>query len=379
MAVTDAGEKQPQRAAARPSRAARRAAWPAEWRHAFALSLLPFLLSVGLLSIGLVALAPGSASAADVVTLGTLKLIGGAPIFVGLDKGFFAEEGLDVQVRWFSAASPIAVAVAANQLDVGATGITAALFNSIAQGARLILVADRGSERPGYRLNALLTSRERYEAGLRSVQDLRGARIGITELGSTYHYQIGRILELNGMSVGDVELVPLRDISMMLQAVRQGTVDAALVSPPWGANAEAEGWGRVVFWAGDLLPYQVTGVFFSQRMAARRDVAVRFMRAYIRGVRWYNQAAFGLGGPGGPGTAMHDELLRIVADYTGARPDAIALSLAYVDPEARVDVADLRQQQEWYQAHGLLARVVDPAQFVDMSFIDEALAGLAAR
>ncbi|HEY8486877.1 MAG TPA: ABC transporter substrate-binding protein, partial [Limnochordales bacterium] len=250
-----------------------------------------------------------SVRAAEPVSLGTLKLIGGAPIFVAMEKKYFQDEGLDVRIQWFSAASPIAVAVAANQLDVGATGITGALFNSIAQGARLILVADRGSERPGYRLNSLVTTRQRYEAGLRTVKDLRGTRIGITELGSTYHYQIGRILELNGLSLKDVELVPLRDISVMLQAVRQGTVDAALVSPPWGANAEEEGWGKVVFWAGDLLPYQVTGVFYSDRFRQRREAAVRFMRAYIRGVRWYNQAAFGLGGPGGPGTGMYDELL----------------------------------------------------------------------
>lgn len=337
---------------------------------------------VAVLVIGLVLAAAGAsqagapASRPDVVTVGTLKLIGGAPLFVAIEKGFFAAEGLDVRLQWFAAASPIAVAVASGDLDVGATGITGALFNSIAQGARIFLVADRGSERPGYHLNALVTSRSRYEAGLRSIRDLKGTRIGITQLGSTYHYQIGRILERNGLSLKDVELVPLRSISVMLEAVKQGTVDAALVSPPWGANAEEEGWGRVVFWAGDLLPYQVTGVFFSDRMRQRRDVAVRFMRGYIRGVRWYRQAAFGEAERGGPGSPEFDELLGVVARYTGAQPAAIARSLAYIDPDARVDVEDLIQQQEWYKAQGMLSRVVDPAEFVDPSFVEEALATL---
>lgn len=345
--------------------------------------LRPGFVRFGVILASLMLAAPGPAQAGaaaagrpDVVTVGTLKLIGGAPLYVGVEKGYFAAEGLDVRFEWFAAASPIAVAVASGDLDVGATGITGALFNSIAQGARILLVADRGSERPGYHLNALVTSRARHEAGLRSVRDLKGTRIGITQLGSTYHYQIGRILELNGLTLKDVELVPLRSISVMLEAVKQGTVDAALVSPPWGANAEEEGWGRVVFWAGDLLPYQVTGVFFSDRMRQRRDVGVRFMRGYIRGVRWYREAAFGESGRGGPGSAQFDELLDMVARYTGAQPQAIARSLSYIDPDARVDVQDLIQQQEWYKAQGMLSRVVDPAEFVDMSFVEEALATL---
>jgi len=61
--------------------------------------------------------------AQDVVRLGTLRLIGGAPIFVALEKGYFEEEGIEVDVRWFAAAAPIATAVAAGDIDVGATGI----------------------------------------------------------------------------------------------------------------------------------------------------------------------------------------------------------------------------------------------------------------
>lgn len=328
---------------------------------------LAFVLLTALLLAGH---APGLLAAGDVVKVGTLKLIGAAPLYVALEKGYFADEGLDVQLEYFAAAAPITVAVASGDVDVGATGITASLFNAIAGGSKMYLVADRGSEKPGYRLNSLVTSRARYDAGLQSVQDLKGTRIGITSLGSTYHYQIGRILELNGLSLDEVELVPLRNISIMLEAVREGTVDAALVSPPWGRHAEEEGWGKILFWAGDMMPYQVTGVFYGDSMRQRGDVGVRFMRAYIRGVRWYMDAAFG------DNPEALEELVDMVARHTGAARDAIAESLSYIDPDARPDVEDLMQQQDWYMRHGMINRILQPEEFVDLTFIEQALAGL---
>ncbi|BAS27210.1 ABC transporter substrate-binding protein [Limnochorda pilosa] len=310
------------------------------------------------------------AAAQDVVRLGTLKLIGGAPIYVALDKGFFEAEGLRVDVQWFAAAAPIATAVASGDIDVGATGITAALYNAVAAGSKIWLVADRGSEHPGYRLNALVTSRARYEGGLRQVADLRGKRVGITTLGSTYHYQIAQILATAGLGLRDVELVPLRSMSIMIDAVKEGTVDAAILSPPWGANAEEEGWGKVVFWAGEI-PYQVTGVFVSNRFRENRDLAVRFLRAYVRGVRYYSDAV--LTDPHG---ARYDEVLAIVARYTEQTPDVIAKSLSYIDRDGLPDVDDLLRQQEWYHANAMQSRIVPVEDFVDLSLVREAVAGL---
>lgn len=321
-------------------------------------------------AVTLVALSAAPAAAQDVVRLGTLRLIGGAPIFVALEKGFFEDEGIQVDVQWFAAAAPIATAVASGDIDVGATGISAALYNAVAAGSRMWLVADRGSEQPGYRLNALVTSQARYQAGLQQVADLRGKRIGITTLGSTYHYQIAQILATAGLGLDDVELVPLRNMTIMIDAVREGTVDAAILSPPWGANAEEEGWGEVLFWAGEI-PYQVTGVFVSDRFRRDRDLAVRFLRAYVRGVRYYYDAV--LTQP--PGANYH-EVLSIAAAYTDQTPEVIAKSLSYIDRDGIPDTDDLLRQQEWYHSQGMQTRVVPVEEFVDLSLIREAVAGL---
>ena len=60
--------------------------------------------------------------------MGILKLTSSAPIFIGVEKGFNQEQGVDVGLTFFQAAAPIATALAAGQIHVGATGLTAALF-----------------------------------------------------------------------------------------------------------------------------------------------------------------------------------------------------------------------------------------------------------
>ena len=62
------------------------------------------------------------------VSLGMLRLTSSAPLFIAMDKGFFAEEGIEIEPQWFDAAHPIAVSTASSKVDVGATGITAAFI-----------------------------------------------------------------------------------------------------------------------------------------------------------------------------------------------------------------------------------------------------------
>jgi NitT/TauT family transport system substrate-binding protein len=112
--------------------------------------------------------APAPPAAPAAVRVGTLKLVGGAPLFLAQARGYFSQEGLDARMVYFGAAAPVAAAVVTGDVDVGATGITATLFNLSGGGARIWLVADRGQERPGYPLNAVVVSRAAYDQGVRT-------------------------------------------------------------------------------------------------------------------------------------------------------------------------------------------------------------------
>jgi NitT/TauT family transport system substrate-binding protein len=84
---------------------------------------------------GGICLSPGAqAQSPAPLKVGVLKLTSSAPIFVGVEKGYFKEFGIEPELVYFQAAAPIATALAAGQLDVGATGLTAALYNIVLGG-----------------------------------------------------------------------------------------------------------------------------------------------------------------------------------------------------------------------------------------------------
>jgi NitT/TauT family transport system substrate-binding protein len=315
-------------------------------------------------------LAAGAGAAARKVKVGILKLTSSAPVFVGVEKGFFREAGVEPEMVYFQAAQPVAVAIASGDVEVGATGLTAGLYNIVAGGERLWVVADKGREWPGYPLTALVVQKE---GPIRSVKDLRGKRVGITQLGSTFHYMLGNLVEQEGLTLADVEPAPLRTLGAMAEALQAGRVDAILIPQPLAGTAVERGFGRILHWVGDKLPYQVAAIFYSARFAQDRERAVAFMKGYVRASRYYFDAVLA-GADGKPAPRpRYEEVVAIVARYTEVAPEVIRAGFPYQDRDARLDVPDVGRQLDWYHKAGMVARPLVPRDLVDASFLDEAL------
>jgi NitT/TauT family transport system substrate-binding protein len=325
-----------------------------------------------LIVIALALLVPAAhAQAPDRPKVGVLKLTSSAPIFVGVEKGFFKRFGVEPELVYFQAAAPIATALAAGQIDVGATGLTAATYNIVLGGEKLWIVADKGREWPDHRLTAIVVHRDLYDAGVRTVGDLKGKRIGITQLGSTFHYQIGNMLEKEGMALKDVTVVPLQAMAAALEALKGKQVDAVILPQPFPGRAEADGFGRIIAWGGDLFPWQIATVFYSKTFAADRTRAVNFMKGYVTSSRHYYDAV--LAGPHGP---AYDEVVAITARYTGAPVPVIRLGLPYQDRNGRLWVDDIARQMTWWQRHGFMKATLPVKEVVDTSFVEAAIKAL---
>jgi len=105
-----------------------------------------------LVALALVLLGPlGAAAQGKKVKIGVLKLSSSAPIFLGVERGTFKEFGIEPELVYFQAAQPVAVAIAAGEVEIGATGLTAGLYNVVAGGEKIWVVADKGREWPGTR------------------------------------------------------------------------------------------------------------------------------------------------------------------------------------------------------------------------------------
>lgn len=328
--------------------------------------------SIALVLATLLSLAT-TAEAAERVKVGVLKLTSSAVLFLGVEKGFFKEHGIEPELVFFQAAAPIATALAAGQLDVGATGLTAALFNIVLGGEKLWIVADKGREWPGYPLTAIVVQKELWEGGLRTPAGLKGRRIGVTQLGSTFHYHLGNILEKEGLSLADVKVVPLQAMPAVMEALKGKQVDAIMLPQPFPGTAEAQGFGRILAWGGDLFPWQIASVFYSKRFAADRERALNFMKGYVKSSRYYHDAVLvQRDGQLQPG-AHYGEVVAITAKYTGGRPEIIRRGFPYQDRNGRLLVEDVDRQMKWWAKHGFIKAPIPLRDIVDTRFLESAI------
>ncbi len=311
------------------------------------------------------------AQAPTKVKVGVLKLTSSAVVFLGVEKGYFKEFGVEPELVYFQAAQPIAVALASGDLEVGATGLTAGLFNIVAGGVRIWIVADKGREWPDHNLTALLVRKDLYDAGARTMRDLKGKRIGITQVGSTFHYNIGRYLEKEGMAPGDVELVPLQALPALNDALVARRVDAVATAEPFVSRLETAGAGVTIVRTGDTFPWQIATVMYSAKFARDRAHAVAFMKGYVKASRHYFDAV--LAATSGP---AHDEVVAITARYTGASPELIRKGFPYQDRDGRLMPGDVGRQTAWWHQQKLLKAPVAEKDIVDESFLRDALKGL---
>jgi NitT/TauT family transport system substrate-binding protein len=321
--------------------------------------------------LALLAAIPADAQAPPKVKLGVLKLTSSAVLFLGIEKGYFKEFGVEPELVYFQAAQPIAVALASGDVEVGATGLTAGLYNIVAGGVRIWIVADKGREWPDHNLTALLVRKDLYDGGVRTMRELKGRKIGVTQIGSTFHYNVGRYLEKEGMAPGDVELVPLQALPALNDALAAKRVDAVATAEPFVSRLESTGAGVTIVRTGDTFPWQIATVMYSDRFAKNRKTAVAFMKGYVKASRAYFDAV--LASKSGP---AFEEVVAITARYTGASPDLIRKGFPYQDRDGRLMPGDVGRQIAWWHAQKLVKAPVAEKDVVDESFLRDALKDL---
>jgi len=314
------------------------------------------------------------AAAAEPLRIGLLHTLSPAPLYVAMERGYFAGEGLAAEFRFFEAAQPIAAAAVSGDIDVGITALTGGFFSLAGRGA-LKVIGGALHEQKGYEGTAILASRKAYDAGLTSPAKLGGHSFGITQFGSSFHYMVGRITEVEGFDLKSMTLRPLQGIGNMVAAVRTGQVDATMAVASMARPLEASGEARIIGWAGDLVPYQITAVFAPVRMIKERPETLHwFARAYQRGIADYRDAFLRLDAAGQPVRDAKAEALYPLIQkyiYTGDPdgPRKISEGVGYYDEGGRLDVRDVAAQLRWFADQGLVKNAPDAADIMDTSFI----------
>jgi NitT/TauT family transport system substrate-binding protein len=320
----------------------------------------------------LLVLASGAVARADEAlkaTIGVLRLSSSAPVFIAQDKGYFRDAGLNVELKFFDAAQPIAVATTSRDVDFGITAFTAGLYNLAGKGA-LKVIGGMSRERPGYPLIGYFASNKAYAAGLRTPKDLAGKRVAVTQVGSSFHYSLGLLADKYGFKLSTVKIVPLQSLSNAAAALKGETVDAALLPVSTARKLMDSGGAKLLGWVGDETPWQLGAVFASPKALANKALVTKLLAALDRADREYHDVVLA---SVKDGKAQINEqtkpLLAIIGKYTNLSVEQVVGNCAYIDRDGKLDVKNVDNQIKWLQAQGFVDKGFNAESIIAKDFV----------
>lgn len=326
----------------------------------------------GLGAVGLAATTIGPALAADKITVGALRFTSHSGGFVAFEKGYFAEQGLEVEFKFFQAAQPMAVAIASGDVDFGVTAITAGLVN-LADKDAVKVIGGVLQEEKGIDGSAILAGTKAYEGGLTSPAKLAGHSLGITQTGSSFHYMASQVAAKEGFPTSEISMKPLQKVGAIIGALKSGQVDAMIIVPHIAKPLQKGGAAKIIGWINDYDDYQVTTAFTSARNAAERpDLVKRFVDAYAKGAADFNAVMVDKSS----GDAAIEEMTKLIHKYVyTSRPyekaaPSIKNGAMRLQPGLKLNLTNVKKQLSWFQSEGLVGKDIAIGTLVDTQFVE---------
>jgi NitT/TauT family transport system substrate-binding protein len=283
-----------------------------------------------------------------------------APLFVADAKGYFADEGLTVNLEKVKSGQDAIPLAASGKLDAVLAGFSAGMFSAIESGLEVKVVgsmgvADGDTENPP---SALIVSKKLVDDGtVSSVADLKGLRIGaLGGEGATSASYVGMALQEAGLTINDVQFVQLSSPDIPT-GIKTGGIDAAFVSAPFWGMAVADG-TAVKMWTTPE-GTSGTGVLFGAQFTQSPN-AQKFFNALARGAQDLQGEA-----------RYSEENLKIIGDATGQTAEQVKSVPLYA---WLPDLAPLPEQlaameKTWMEVGALnYSEPIAPNRYVDTSF-----------
>jgi NitT/TauT family transport system substrate-binding protein len=316
--------------------------------------------------------ASSAASAEELVRIGINGVISDAPFFIAAEKGYFAEQGIKAEFIPFDAGPKMIAPLGAGQLDVAGGAASAGLFNAAARGIAIRVVADRGSRVPGYDYMPVLISKQLIDSGkVKGVGDLKGLKVAEAGEGGSQGSTLNEALKQAGLAYKDVEHVYM-GYPQHVAALANGAIAASVTTEPSVTRAVETG-AAIRFSPESAYPSQQVAVLLygGDFIKKRPEIAQKFMIAFLKGARVYNDALKGghLAGP----TAS--EVIDILIKNTNIKDKALwaAIVPSGINPDGRPNVDSLKKDLAFYKEQKYLQVGADLESVLDLSFVEKAV------
>ena len=238
---------------------------------------------IGLLVLVMLVIGVGNSFAADLKKLkvGYLPTSGHLLYFVAKEKGFFQQEGLDVELSRFTNSGEGLTAIKTGKLDAGSFGTSAPLA-FIDKGADFTIFGGQMGEGHG------LIARPEKAEQFKNLKNYKGATIGAVRL-ATGDVVFRAALQSAGLDLKkDLTIKEFDSPAAVLEAVKKGGVDAGLVWIPYTTLAEKQGL-KVVKYSGDIIKGHTCcrQVALTATLKGRQADFEHFLTALLKAYRYY--------------------------------------------------------------------------------------------
>jgi NitT/TauT family transport system substrate-binding protein len=299
------------------------------------------------------------------VNVGIARSTSNAAELMALKNGYFKDAGIKLQWDDIDTTANVIAMLAQGRYQIVAGGISAGLFNALEKDLPITILSDRVSTPIGH--NLML--RPDLKDSVKSLKDLKGKVVASNGQGSVSTYEVGKMLEREGLTIADVEIKVL-PFTQMGVAFANKAIDAAIVIPPFVWQLEEQKLAIPFASVDELVqpqPMTIAVIMANTDWLKKNpDVARNYMTAWLRGVRDYCQ-----GYHGGPTRKpIIDELVRSRTERTPELLEKYPWPAR--SPDGRVNVASLLDIQAWYVKNKMTAKQFPAERLIDTSFVEAA-------
>ena len=284
------------------------------------------------------------------VNLGYSPLLINAPFYVGIDKGYFADEGINLKLqRIVAGAADVLTQTAAGNFDIGSAGIGAAGFNLAAAAIKdkkevpFEVVSPLHTERPPAATPMVVSKARKASGEITKVADLKGKKVAVNARGAATEYWVYLALGTAGLTMKDITLVTMA-FSDMPAALDNKGIDAAMLGEP--LTTQAKDLGQVDVLTDTFTNGQAATAVYWNRDWARKnpDLAQGFLNAFYKAANEMEK-----GGWDDPAD------LAIIEKYTQVKADVIKrASRPHFDSLGKFDVNAWRGLEAYFRTSGSL-------------------------
>jgi len=200
------------------------------------------------------------------------------PLDIGMRKGFFAENGLDIKEIAFAGDAKLQQAMASNSVDIGIGSGPALAF--IVKGAPVKGVADMAGP-------PLLLAIVVRPDGPKTVADLKGKKISVSTAGSLTYWLVSETSRRQGWGPDGIQIEPMGAMAGQIAALERGDIDGVIMDVANAFDLEKKGEARILVRFTSLTDFVTHVIFATDSLIASRPDSIR---AFLKG--WFATIAF---------------------------------------------------------------------------------------